>query len=254
MKKGSKSKRAGELLSDHKREGKKFIPPMLTLGVFKEVGWKENILPELIWVALINEKYGPRDGAELCLKVAQAAIEAVSDPDKKQKPLYAGASSFALLNDAEQNKMVELLDKKSKLWPVRAALQPLVFFYPECPMSFLFRDNAANRNDGTPDIQVIKRILDAHFNRWDKPATMVQANAVYIAFVTGKLKVFEGLSLANFPAIQNFPETEESLQVAGAVRGTVSTFFGGEADYLRTSWPSYFWNRGLELEGCTTGD
>jgi hypothetical protein len=70
MTKHSKPKRPSRILSDHRKVGKKFIPPMLDIGVFKDANWKEFILPELLWIALLNEKHGLRDGAELCLDVA----------------------------------------------------------------------------------------------------------------------------------------------------------------------------------------
>lgn len=254
MTKRSKPKHSGRILLDHKQVGKKFIPPMLTIGVFKEVRWMEIILPELLWIALLNDKYGLLKGAELSLNVAQAAIEVIADVNRKKRPLYAGTSSFTLLNNEEQMRMVDILRKSSKLSPLKEALQPLAFFYPEFPLSFLFLDNGIANHIANPDINVIKRLLETHFNRWDKPATLVQANAVYIAFVTGKLKVVKGLALANFPAIEKFPETEESKRIAGAVRATVSSFFSTKEANRQVSWPSYFWNRGIELEECVTDD
>jgi len=254
MTKQSKPKGSHRVLSDHKQVGKKFIPPMLTTGVFEEARWKEVILPELLWIAFLNDKHGLRQGAQLSLDVARAAIGAVSDVNRKMRPLYAGTSAYSLLNEAEQKQMVELLRKSSKLSSVRQALLPLGFFYPEWPLSFLLRDNGPSKNDADPHIDIVKRLLERHFNRWDTPATMVQANAIYIAFVTGKLRVAKGLALANFPAIQNFPATEESKHVAAAVRATISVLFGGEEANQQGSWPSYFWNRGIQLEECTTDD
>jgi hypothetical protein len=77
----------------------------------------------------------------------------------------------------------------------------------------------------------------------------MQANGVYIAFVTGKLQVAPGLSLANFPAIEKYPETEESRRVASGVRMAVNMFIG-MAEQSPNDWQKYFWNRGLELEPC----
>jgi hypothetical protein len=150
--------------------------------------------------------------------------------------------------------MVDILRKNSKLCLVKEALQPLAFFYPEFALSFLFLDDGVVSRDAHPDINIIKRLLETHFNRWDKPATMVQANAVYIAFVTGKLTAVKGIALANFPAIEKFPETEESKRVASAVRGAISVLIGKEENNRLYSWPSYFWNRGIELEECVTDD
>jgi hypothetical protein len=58
-------------------------------------------------------------------------------------------------------------------------------------------------------------------------------------------------SLRNFPAVAEFPDTEESRAVAAAVRSSVSALapFNGPAE---RAWPEYFWQRGLELEPCET--
>lgn len=66
--------------------------------------------------------------------------------------------------------------------------------------------------------------------------------------IANKLKVFEGQSLANFPAIQYYPETEDSRIVAAGIRATINVLWGTEK--ALTDWADYFWNRGLELETC----
>jgi hypothetical protein len=74
------------------------------------------------------------------------------------------------------------------------------------------------------------------------------STAIYIAFCTNKIKVFEGLALAKFPAVEQFPDTEESRVVAASIRSAVNGMWG--ADEKSQDWPDYFWNRGLELEAC----
>jgi hypothetical protein len=101
------------------------------------------------------------------------------------------------------------------------------------------------------DLPRFKTQLAAIFDRWETRGTRVQANAIYIAFVTDMLKVFKGLALANFPAIEEFPVTEESKRVAASVRATVSTFYGQFRDERSAEWISYFWRRGLDLEPCS---
>jgi hypothetical protein len=104
----------------------------------------------------------------------------------------------------------------------------------------------------TCSLEAFKQLLASLFDRGATPATFMQANAVYIAFTCGRLAVAPHLTLANFPAIQDFPNTEESKRIASAVRGTVSMMYG----HLRPKppagdeWVRYFWNRGLELESC----
>jgi hypothetical protein len=97
----------------------------------------------------------------------------------------------------------------------------------------------------------IKRLLPTLFDRWDVPATFVQVHAVYMGFAQGRLFVSSGLSMANFPAVQYYPATEESRKIASACRATVNVFFGEADPDSDDSWAEYFWNRGLELEPCS---
>ena len=126
--------------------------------------------------------------------------------------------------------------------------------YPECPFVFLFEDELPVIEDNEQALAEFKAFLTAFFNKYDPPGTLAQANAIYIAFVTGILKVVEGVSLGNFPAVAEYPHTDESKQVGASVRASIGAFFSfflEDNSYGKhTSWSRYFWNRGLELEPC----
>jgi hypothetical protein len=127
---------------------------------------------------------------------------------------------------------------------------PLIAFYPEYPLNFLFEGSLPQLEAFETSLERFKDFLSTLFDKYEKPATLMQANAIYIAFVTGLLKVAEGLSLANFPAVADFPETEESKRIATSVRATVNGLGGNYLDPKQSVWSNYFWNRGLELQPC----
>lgn len=80
---------------------------------------------------------------------------------------------------------------------------------------------------------------------------MVQATATWLAFDADVLKVAAGLALANFPEIDQYPDTEVSRRVAASIRSTLNVLFGSEIHFGGSSdWPHQFWNRGLALETC----
>jgi len=99
-------------------------------------------------------------------------------------------------------------------------------------------------------LEKFKDVLVTIFDRWDTPSTFEQATAVYIAFCSGMLKVSKDLALANFSAIEEFPNTEESHHVASGARATVSMFYEQFKTDDSAVWVSYFWRRGLELDDC----
>jgi len=87
------------VLDDHKRIGKKFISPMAQLGL-QVVHWVDTIIPELIWLALINTELGVRRGAELTATTTKLAAKISR---KKIKPWFAVVSAFESLTNLQKN-------------------------------------------------------------------------------------------------------------------------------------------------------
>ena len=73
----SKPVRKREVLGDHKRIGKRFIPPFLyQLGSLSEISWVNEIMPEILWIGLLIEHFGYQRGVELGLHLSKAAVAA----------------------------------------------------------------------------------------------------------------------------------------------------------------------------------
>ncbi|HLC43054.1 MAG TPA: hypothetical protein VJO34_15685 [Methylomirabilota bacterium] len=246
MDKKTVQKRA-PILSDHQRVGKRFIPPFLQLGGLEDINWFD-VLPELFWLGLLNVRYSLAQGAELAIATSKAAQSAVGESSRQW---FALSSAYGALSNDEQRKIVASLKSSGHLEALKEALLPLVAFYPECPLGFFFEESPLNQDPAS--LEYVKRTLERLLDRRDKEATLAQASAIYIAFVAGWLKVFEGLALANFPAVAQFPDTEESIRVASSVRAATYALLGTNAGFREEQavWPRYFWNRGLYLEPCT---
>ncbi len=193
---------------------------------------------------LVSDRHGRERGVDLARRLALAAVDARGS---KPRSWFALASTYAELSTSEQEAAVAKLEKDDAEQEIRTALSPLLTFYPECPLRFLFADPPESEDDS---LEKFKDILAPIFDRRDTPATFEQATAVYIAFCSGMLKVFKGLALANFSAIEKFPNTEESQHVASAARSTVSMFYEQFRTDNSAVWVSYFWRRGLELDDC----
>lgn len=72
-KKGAKvPPKAAPVLADHKKVGKRFIPPMAQLGL-TDVRWVEAMLPEFVWIALLHDSLGFARGVEVAKQVNDAA-------------------------------------------------------------------------------------------------------------------------------------------------------------------------------------
>lgn len=241
------------VLADHKRVGQRFIPPFVhklgNLGNLQDVKWVDAPLPELLWLGLLNHQYGLKRGAELTVEVARATAAEIQSDSK----IWLGPiSAYAKLSDHAKLAILRTLESRHCLNDLRIALGPLVSLYPECPLAFLYQDSAPP-GDKSDHLVQLKEVIANLFDKTTKQATLMQANAIYIAFVTDMLVVSRDTSLANFPAVAEYPDSEEGRSVGAAVRASILIFFGQHYDSTST-WPGYFWNRGLEIDGCLFGN
>jgi hypothetical protein len=257
-----KGKKKSRVLSDHQQVGKRFVPPMQQIGPWKDANWVGVILPELLWIGLLNNCHGWVRGAELSLFLARAATQATGiDPKefRKQfgqgpKQMFATTTAYRSLTDEQRRRVIENIKEAHQWEPMITALAPLNTYYPNCPLNFLFEEQADLK--GGENLEHFKAVLSELFDRYEEPATFMMANAMYIAFCTNKMRVVvsddrsskEDSALANLPAIKDFPKTEESRLVAANIRASIGVLVIGDSE--SREWPDYFWNRGLELEAC----
>jgi hypothetical protein len=250
------------VLSDHKKVGKKFVPPMQQLGPWKDANWLGTVLPELLWIGLLNQCYGFRDGAELSLALARAATQATGIEPKEfkkkfgkgPKKMFGAASAYRSLSPAQRRDVIDRLEVLHHRGPIIDALSPLFVFYSKCPLNFLFEGTAIDR--AAVRLEGFKDALSSFFDKYDIPATFMMATAVYIAFCTNKMRVVvsdnrdsdHDSALANLPAIKDYPNTEEARIVGGSIRNAANMLVVGENPL--DDWPACFWNCGLELERC----
>jgi hypothetical protein len=96
----------------------------------------------------------------------------------------------------------------------------------------------------------LKEVIASLYSRSEREPMMVQATAIWLAFDADILKVTSDLSLARFPEIEHYPDTEISLKIGGSIRAGLNMFFGSGNHYSDATWPDYFWNRGLAIEPC----
>jgi hypothetical protein len=241
-----------KILADHKKRGKTLLAPFThMIGALKEISWLKDIIPEIVWIGLIQYEHGHRRGVELITSMARLARNARSNCDAPQA--FAATSSFSGLSGSEWKKLRKAMASRGELFYVQKSLAPLVALYPKCPLSPIFaKAPTAMTCDA---LARMKSLTSSLFQRSDRDPMMVQATATWLAFDAGKLKVQKGLALAEFPEIERYPDTELSRKVGSGVRATVNLLFDSNpGSHEASSWPAYFWNRGLEIAPCEFSD
>jgi hypothetical protein len=207
-------------------------------------------MPEILWIALVQRDHGHRRGVELITSLARAARANCVTGSAK---LFAAASSFATLSQPDQEGLLNALAQRDELSGLRGSLDPLVSWYPQCPLRFLFADSSlVTTGDG---LQRVKAAVSSLYDRDNRDTMLIQATVIWLAFDADVLKVAQGLALAQFPEIERYPDTELSQKVGSGVRATLNMLFGSDHHYSdKYAWPGYFWNRGLAIEKCEFPD
>jgi hypothetical protein len=231
---------------NHKRVKSKLVTPFnASLGPLREVSWINTIVPELLWVALVQNQFGPRRGVEI---ITAFTRDLRASDAKRLRTIWAAAGKFETISADEMEK---LLATKARLYAddLRYALSPLCAWYPDHPLNTIFHGHMQSCE--AKGLQHLKLVVGDLFDRSSMVATMTQATAIWLAFDAERLKVSPHLTLAQFPKIEEYPNTELSVRLAASIRASVNSFFG-DTDLMKSesSWPVAFWNRGLELEPC----
>lgn len=237
-----------KVLADYKKVGSTFVPPMIhRVGPWEFTSWSSQTLPELIWWDVIADRFSNRFAAQIAEEIAKhfKAKDA-------GKCWWAFVSDYAKLGAADIHDLKEHLKRANVLEPLVEALANFVTLYPECPLS-QFLDHPP----GIVDTQFLSHFTDRMAeleNKRSRSGVLIQAQAIYMGFVLGKLHVFKGLALADFPEVEKYPSTELSQRVGASICASVNGLAGEMLPkFQEDTWVQYFWERSLELSPLDFG-
>jgi hypothetical protein len=225
------------LLSDHKKIGKKLVPPMMQIGSLRLTSWVDTGLPESIWLAVLHEELGLAEGVKIAVELCKIATTV-------EPATFFVVSDFEVLSPDSWQEIRAKLDV-SLLSKTCGALSRFFRVYPECPLVKLCKPPDDEPSES--DIQWVKQLLSTLFDKASRPSTLALATLVYVQMAQGRLFIQPGSALSKLPDVEQYPDTPESRRVASAVRATVNSF-GGRAD--KPIWPRYFWARNFAIQPC----
>ena len=229
------------ILSDHKKVGKKLIPPLLSVIGESDFSYVKKGIPQIIWLSLLIEKLGLKKGTELAVDFAKIIDELEI---KKDVPYYI--SWFTDINETDEKLIKDKLRLHNVYDKINIALSDLLNVYPDCPLNKIFESKKFDNSN----IETIKKLLISLYNKQSKEATFSLANAVHLMGVCGKLQMTKKTEIRDFNNIIDYPETDDSRMIASFVRATTNLMLSDQIIENSNEWVSYFWNRGLELEPC----
>jgi hypothetical protein len=208
VKKKQSTKAGARILDGYKKVGTAFVPPIVhRVGPWDHVRWATQTMPELIWWDVLADRVSHRFAAKVAEEVAK-----YFKPKEKCDCWWAFISDYARLGADDMHGLKQHLRQENVLGQLIESLVDFLNLYPECPISG-FLDELPT---GIVDVSYLRRFENRMKDLEDKRSrngVLVQAQAVYMGFVLGKLHVRQGLALADFPEVQHYPTTERSKQV-----------------------------------------
>jgi len=242
MKKGP-ARKNGKVLGSYRKVGTKFVPPMLDMPVRPDyISWASHTLPELIWWDVLADKVSHRFAANVAEEIAK-----YFKGRENRDHWWAFASDYSQLSDDDAERLRKHLSRRGVLQQVVEGLADFLDIYPECPISRL----SDRKPSGIVDIAYLAQFEDRMTELEDKRSrsgVLIQAQVLYLGFMLGKMYVKRGLALADFPEVQNYPNSEKSLRVGAAVCSSVNMIAGSMLPkYPEDAWVQYFWKRSLDL-------
>ncbi|SDS20457.1 hypothetical protein SAMN05192545_0965 [Maribacter dokdonensis] len=227
-----------KILSDHKKRGKKLVPPLSEFAI-SDFSYVTEGIPQIIWYALLNKYYGLRQGTDLASKFGQT-IDSLSI--KKEVPYHL--SWFSDLNAKNYESIKKKLKDIKVFDKINIALSPLLNLYPNCPLNNIFISEEYSESN----ISDIKEILILLYDKRGKESTFALANVMYLMGMCKKLHIVKNSALADLPELVYYPDTEKSKMIASGIRASTNFLLSPRAIENNQDWVSYFWNRGLEIE------
>jgi hypothetical protein len=118
------------VLGDHRRVGKRFVPPFIAmLGSLNPVKWIDALLPEVLWLGMLNNDHGHRRGIQL----AEALARPPTEPWPPHTKVFAIASAYSSITSERWTEIIRLISTDS-FGELQRTLRPLVALYPR-PLS-----------------------------------------------------------------------------------------------------------------------
>ena len=243
MKDKKRPPRKGDrILGPYRKVGTKFVPPMLQDFQFDYIKWSSHTMPELIWWDVIADRVSHRFAA----KVAEEIGKYFKGRGDKNH-WWAFISDYGQLSGEDFDGLRRHLAQSAVLSLLTGSLSDFLDLYPECPLAKL----SDSRPTGIVDVGYLSRFENRMRELEDKRSrngVLMQAQAVYLAFMLERLYVKKGLALADFPEVQHYPQTEKSEAVGASVCAAVNMLAGRSLPkYIDDTWVQYFWRRSVDL-------
>jgi hypothetical protein len=227
--------RGRSVLEGHGREKKKIVPPFAALPL-TQTSFTADIFPELLWLALLLDRYGYRRGIEIAAPF-QASLHKLD----KSRPWY---------------RTSELADISPELWStleetdgsfktdVEEALLPIAAIYPALAMTFF----QIREHDPSDMVNRLERCAGRFSNRFETPGCALIGGIVFLQAFVGRMQVPRE-TLESINSIVGKPGSEKAELASSMVRATLLAMWSADTPHP-SEWPKIFWRANRLVSPC----
>lgn len=229
-----------KILNDYKKVGNKLISPINQILNIKKTSWEDNILPELIWIALLIQANGHNRNTSHIIEKFADVIQKDFPNDK-----IITCSDFSILDHQTKQKFLSIFSSDD-IYVIDNAFRNFTYYFPDFPLSFFI--NQKDTSKFTHSLEPIKNLMREFIDKYSKLSTQVLSMAVYLLSLQGKLLFSSEKLVPNIESVKDYPDTEEARKTAASLRAT--SFMLVHSENKINNWSNDFWIRSCDLDEC----
>ena len=236
-----------EILQGHEKVGTKYLPPLLTYPSerLSLVSWYHDLLPELLWLALLRDQQGYRVAIESAIQLSDI-VNAVMQSEERRSG-FCLASDYNTIHEHERDEVTSKIGTKLRNTLV-SCVGLITKFYPEFPMGWLVSEKWMRETSvGLDGVEQIKNAVGSRIDRTSKSAMECQVLAFVMEGKCGKIKFPPG-SVPDLNLISKYPESDESREMAATVRASIKAVL--MIPERKGTWVNYFWRHSHVISAC----
>ena len=240
-------KKSKKFLDGHKKVGKKLIPPMLQIPNMVMTSFRDDRLPDLIWLAPFFLRVNDKVAVHSTMEFLVTCKEILNDDTA---PPLVFLSNFNKLTNPQKQSLIDNLSAKPVLSVIHEQLKHQNFLFHDYPLNFLFGSfNQEVERDQC--VTNLEEDVDTLLDRYSSIATKIQVTTVVSMMVTGKMFISGKIDMPDFNSIFTCPDSDEAKRAASFARANLNAGFAFDSDGLETNtWSKSFWKQSFSFTGC----
>lgn len=202
-----------------------------------------DILPEMIWIAIINEKFGTKRAVEI---ISSFIIDAFSIKSWDHPIDFSFISSFSLFTDEEKKALTNKISGADYKSDLINGLEIFCSTYHDNPLSFLF--TATNTKSTEYSIIILKKVIVENIERRSHGAMITQSISYFSINKAGKVHYPKNFQHPDLNSIVNDFESDKAKESVGIIRMRIGSSYMLCSKHFGKDWAIHFWNQGQKIE------